>query len=51
MKYKVVYLKPKKKKGVFTQQTAVLETIEDAMFWKNVVELQGCKETEVYPVF
>jgi hypothetical protein len=25
--------------------------LDGAFFWKNVVESEGCKEIEVYPVF
>jgi hypothetical protein len=50
MKYSVTYLKPKKK-GKFSQQSAVFLDVESAFFWKNMIESQGCKEVEVYPVF
>ena len=50
MKYSVVYLKPKKK-GQFSKQSAVFLDVESAFFWKNVLELRGCKQVEVLPVF
>jgi hypothetical protein len=50
MKYSVVYLKPKKK-GQFSKQSVVFLDVESAFFWKNVVELWGCKKVEVLPVF
>ena len=50
MKYSVVYLKPKKK-GQFSKQSVIFLDVESAFFWKNVVELQGCKQVEVLPVF
>jgi len=49
MKYQVIYLKPKKK--AFSKQTAVFYTIEDANDWEKYVKTQGCKETEILPVF
>ena len=50
MKYSVVYLKPKKK-GQFSKQSVVFLDVESAFFWKNVLELRGCKQVEVLPVF
>lgn len=49
MKYRVIYLKPKKKE--FSKQSATFYTIEDATFWENMVESQGCKDIEILPVF
>jgi hypothetical protein len=50
MKYNVAYLKPKKK-GQFSKQSVVFLDVESAFFWKNVIESQGCKDIDVYPVF
>jgi len=36
--------------GFYTKQIAVLNTIEDAFFWKNVVESQGAKEIQIQPL-
>jgi hypothetical protein len=49
MKYQVVYLKPKKK-GVYSKQVATFLTIEDASFWEQVIQRQGCRESEIVPV-
>ena len=49
MKFKVMYLKPKKKG--FSEQTAVLLSIEDAVFWQDAIKKQGCQNVEIYPVF
>ena len=49
MKFKVMYLKPKKKG--FSKQTAVLLSIEDAVFWQDTIMKQGCQNVEIYPVF
>ena len=49
MKYQVTYLKPKKK--TFSKQTATFYTIEDAALWEKHVKEQGCKESEIIPVF
>jgi hypothetical protein len=51
MKYKVVYLKPKKKKGFYSEQTAVFYDHRDALNWRNHVRKQNCKEIQVLPVF
>jgi hypothetical protein len=48
MKFQVKYLKPKKKG--FSEQTAVLLSFEDAVFWQDTVKKQGCKEVEIYPL-
>ena len=44
MKFKVMYLKPKKKG--FSEQTAVLLSIEDAVFWQDTIKKQGCQNVE-----
>jgi hypothetical protein len=50
MKYKVVYLKPKKKNH-YSEQTAVFYTIEDAIFWEKMVKQNSCVDVEIVPVF
>lgn len=49
MKYQVIYLKPKKKE--YSKQVATFYTIEDASLWEKHIKTQGCKETEIVPVF
>ena len=49
MKFKVMYLKPKKKG--FSEQTAVLLSIEDAVFWQDTVKKQGCQNIKIRPCF
>jgi hypothetical protein len=49
MKYQVIYLKPKKK--MYSKQTATFYTIEDATHWEKYIQMQGCKETEIVPIF
>ena len=49
MKFKVMYLKPKKKG--FSEQTAVLLSIEDAVFWQDTVKKQGCQNIKIRPIF
>ena len=33
------------------KQSVIFLDVESAFFWKNVVQLQGCKQVEVLPVF
>jgi hypothetical protein len=47
MKYEVTYLKPKKKG--YAKQTATFLKIEDAFYWKSVVENRGAKEYIITP--
>jgi hypothetical protein len=47
MKYEVSYFKPKKKG--YAKQTATFLKIEDAFYWKSVVEKQGAKEYTIFP--
>lgn len=49
MKYQVIYLKPKKK--TYSKQVVTFYRIEDAVFWEEMIQKQGCKETEIVPVF
>lgn len=51
MKYDVVYLQPKKKKGHYAQQCATFLKIEDAAFWEEVVKNQGATDVEIIPKF
>jgi hypothetical protein len=46
--YEVTYLR-KKKKG-YSKQIATLNTIEDAFFWKEVIESQGAKQIQIRPL-
>jgi hypothetical protein len=39
------------KKKTYSKQSAVFYTIEDATLWEKYVKQQGCKETEIVPVF
>ena len=49
MKFKVMYLKPKKKG--FSEQTAFLLSIEDAVFWQDTIKKQGCQNIKIRPIF
>lgn len=48
MKYKVIYLKPKKK--AVSKQVAVFYNIEDAISWENYIKKEGCYNSEIIPV-
>lgn len=48
MKFQVTYYKPKKKG--YSSQVATLYSLEDAEFWKEVVENQGCKDIKINPI-
>lgn len=47
MKYEVSYLR-KKKKG-YSKQFAVFYTIEDAVWYENVIQEQGAKNIIICP--
>jgi hypothetical protein len=49
MKYKVTYLRPKKKKGVFTEQSVTFFSIEDAVFYEENMTKSGCKDFKIIP--
>tara|TARA_B100000073_G_scaffold330902_1_gene319796 strand:+ start:2616 stop:2765 length:150 start_codon:yes stop_codon:yes gene_type:complete len=49
MKFKVEYLRPKKKG--YSKQSAVFYDVRDAMMWERHVKEEGCIESEVLPVF
>ena len=49
IKYQVVYLKPKKKS--YSRQVVTFYSIEDASYYEQNIQLQGCKETEIIPLF
>ena len=46
MKYQVVYLRPKKKG--YSKQTASFLSIDDAVFWQQVIEKQGAKDVQIH---
>jgi hypothetical protein len=46
--YQVIYLR-KKKKG-YSQQTATLNSVEDAFFWESVIKAQGAKDIQIRPI-
>lgn len=48
MKFEVQYIKPKKKG--YSKQVATLYNIEDAEYWKSVIEKQGCKDIQIIPI-
>jgi len=50
VKYSVTYLKPKKK-GTYSKQTVVFYRVEDAFDWETYVKSNGCKCTEIKPIF
>ena len=47
MKYKVIYLAPRKKS--YKEQTAVFYTIEDATLWERHVSDLGAKNIQIMP--
>lgn len=47
MKFEVTYLKPKKKGHA--KQTATFLKIEDAFFWKEIVEKEGATDYIITP--
>lgn len=47
MKFEITYLKLKKKG--YAQQSATFFKIEDAFFWKSVIEKQGAKDIIITP--
>ena len=49
MKFKVEYLRPKKKG--YSKQSAVFYDVRDAMMCERHVKEEGCIESEVLPVF
>lgn len=49
MKYKVTYIK-KKKKGISHQEVTFYK-VEDAFMWEKHVIEQGCVNVEILPVF
>jgi len=49
MKYQVTYLKPKKK--TYSKQIVTFYTIEDATLWEKHILSQGCKDSEIIPIF
>ena len=51
IKFKVVYLQPKKKIGYYSQQEAVFYDERDALNWTHHVKEQNCKDIEIVPVF
>jgi hypothetical protein len=48
MKYEVRFLK-RKKKDVYSQQSAVFLNIEDAIWYEKIIESQGAKEIIITP--
>jgi hypothetical protein len=49
MRYKVIYFKPKKKKGYYTEQTVTFFSIEDAIHYETNMTRQGCKDFKIIP--
>jgi len=45
MQYQVQYLRPKKKG--YSKQVASFLTIDDADFWRQVIEKQGAKDIQI----
>lgn len=50
-KFSVVYQQPRDKSGYYSQQKAVFFDIRDAMLWERHVLENGCKNSEIVPVF
>jgi hypothetical protein len=50
MRYKVVYLKPKKKKGHYTEQAVTFYSIEDAVYYEENMTRLGCKNFKIIPL-
>lgn len=51
IKFKVIYLQPKKKSGYYSQQEVVFYDERDAMMWQKHIQKQDCKDIEIVPVF
>lgn len=50
MKYKVTYLRSKKKKGFYVQEEAILYDIESALFWEEKMSERGSKDFKIIPI-
>ncbi len=48
MKYEVRFLKSKKK-GHYSQQSAIFLNIEDAVWYEKIIKSQGAKEIIITP--
>lgn len=49
MRYKVTYLRPKKKKNFYVQEEVVFCDIESAMFYEQEMTKRGSKEFKIIP--
>ena len=49
MRYKVTYLKPKKKKGYYNKQYVIFFAIEDAVYYEENMTRLGCKDFKIIP--
>jgi hypothetical protein len=50
MRYKVIFLKPKKKRGFFSIQEATFFDIESAFFYQTKMEQLGSKDFKIIPI-
>jgi hypothetical protein len=48
MKYEIRFLK-RKKRGHYSQQSAVFLNIEDAIWYESIIKSQGAKEIIITP--
>jgi len=51
IKFRVIYLQPKKKIGYYSHQEVIFYDERDALLWKKHIEKQKCKDVEIIPVF
>lgn len=49
MRYKVSYLRPKKKKNFFVQEEVVFYDIESAVFYEQEMTKRGSKDFKITP--
>lgn len=50
MKFKVVYQRPKKKKGFYVKEEAVFYDIESAVFYESEMTKRGSKDFKIIPI-
>jgi hypothetical protein len=51
MKFKVMYLQPKKKVGYYSKQEAIFYDERDALNWEHYVRQKNCQDIQIVPVF
>lgn len=48
--YKVSYLRPKKKKGIYVKEEVKFYDIESALFWEEKMTERGSKDFKIIPI-